>query len=111
MKQRKNIDKLDKRQKKYLKKEFGISSWKELAPTILKDLIWENDEKSNDLYLKLPWISSVFIPLILIIFPRLNPMLLLIKYFHKKWYNMFLSRNNISKICTFFHIFTISKFH
>ena len=35
----------------------------------------------------------------------------LVKYFHKKWYNMFLSRNNISKISTFFHIFTISKFH
>lgn len=38
MKPIKNIDKLDKRQKKYLKKKFGISSWKELAPTILKDL-------------------------------------------------------------------------
>ena len=39
MKPIKNIDKLDKRQRKYLKKKkFGISSWKELAPTILKDL-------------------------------------------------------------------------
>ena len=38
MKPIKNIDTLDKRQKKYLKKKFGISSWKELAPTILKDL-------------------------------------------------------------------------
>ena len=38
MKPIKNIDKLDKRQKKYLKKNFVLSSCKELATTILKDL-------------------------------------------------------------------------
>ena len=38
MKPIKNIDKLDKRQKKYLKKKFGISAWKDLTPTILKNL-------------------------------------------------------------------------
>lgn len=38
MKAIKNIDKLDKRQKKYLKNNFGISAWKDLTPTILKKL-------------------------------------------------------------------------
>ena len=38
MKPIKSIDKLDKRQKKYLKNKFGISAWKELTPTILKNL-------------------------------------------------------------------------
>ena len=38
MKPIKNIDKLDKRQKKYLKNKFGISAWKDLTPTILKNL-------------------------------------------------------------------------
>ena len=38
MKPIKNIDKLDKRQKKYLKNKFGISAWKDLIPTILKNL-------------------------------------------------------------------------
>ena len=38
MKPIKNIDKLDKRQKKYLKDKFGISAWKDLTPTILKNL-------------------------------------------------------------------------
>ena len=38
MKPIKNIDKLDKSQKKYLKKKFGISAWKDLTPTILKNL-------------------------------------------------------------------------
>ena len=38
MKLIKNIDKLDKRQKKYLKNKFGISAWKDLTPTILKNL-------------------------------------------------------------------------
>ena len=38
MKPIKNIDKLDKRQKKYLKDKFGISAWKDLTPTILKKL-------------------------------------------------------------------------
>lgn len=33
-----NIDKLDKRQKKYLKEKFDISIWKDLTPTILKKL-------------------------------------------------------------------------
>lgn len=34
----KTIDKLDKRQKKYLKKKFGIKAYKDLTPTILKNL-------------------------------------------------------------------------
>ena len=34
----KNIDKLDKRQKKYLKNKFGIFAWKYLTPTTLKNL-------------------------------------------------------------------------
>lgn len=38
MKPIKSIDKLDKRQKKYLKNKFGISAWKDLTPTILKNL-------------------------------------------------------------------------
>ena len=38
MKPVKNIDKLDKRQKKYLKEKFDISTWKDLTPTILKKL-------------------------------------------------------------------------
>lgn len=38
MKPIKNIDKLDKRQKKYLKNKFGIAAWKDLTPTILKNL-------------------------------------------------------------------------
>ena len=38
MKPIKNIDKLDKRQKKYLKNNFGISTWKYLTPAILKNL-------------------------------------------------------------------------
>lgn len=38
MKPIKNIDKLDKRQKKYLKDKFDISAWKDLTPTILKNL-------------------------------------------------------------------------
>lgn len=38
MKPIKNIDKLDKRQKSYLKKKFNISAWKDLTPTILKKL-------------------------------------------------------------------------
>ncbi len=35
---RKNSDKLDKRQKQYLKKKFGISAYKDLHITILKNL-------------------------------------------------------------------------
>jgi len=38
MKPIKNIDKLDKRQKNYLKKKFNISAWKDLTPVILKNL-------------------------------------------------------------------------
>lgn len=38
MKPTKNTDRLDKRQKKYLKSKFGISAWKDLTPKILKNL-------------------------------------------------------------------------
>lgn len=38
MKPKKVSDKLDSRQKKYLKKKFGIKSYKDLTPTILKKL-------------------------------------------------------------------------
>lgn len=38
MKRQKNTDKLDKRQKNYLKGKFGIKAYKDLTPTILKNL-------------------------------------------------------------------------
>ena len=38
MKPLKTSEKLDKRQKEYLKKKFGIKSYKDLSPTILKQL-------------------------------------------------------------------------
>lgn len=38
MKPKKNLDKLDSRQKRYLKKKFGIKAYKDLSITILKNL-------------------------------------------------------------------------
>ena len=42
-----NIDKLDKRQKKYLKEKFDIPTWKDLTPTILKESMKELTDSSH----------------------------------------------------------------
>ena len=56
MKPKKVSDRLDKRQKEYIKKQFGIKSYKYLTPTILKKLkesmklLTDNRQKSKVLY-------------------------------------------------------------